>query len=75
MGFFWVVFVFCRYENSTIDSLEEPLSHRTTKENLSKQELHQVSQKLSHRLNELDAVSNIFVVSRQASLRNNSGKQ
>lgn len=45
-----------RYENSTIDSLEEPLSHRTTKENLSKQELHQVSQKLSHRLNELDAM-------------------
>ncbi|XP_021270420.1 centrosomal protein of 95 kDa isoform X2 [Numida meleagris] len=45
-----------RYENSTIDSLEEPLSQRTTKENLSKQELHQVSQKLSRRLNELDSM-------------------
>ncbi|XP_010719819.1 centrosomal protein of 95 kDa [Meleagris gallopavo] len=45
-----------RYENSTIDSLEVPLSHRTTKENLSKQELHQVSQKLSRRLNELDSM-------------------
>uniref|UniRef100_A0A669PT24 Centrosomal protein 95 n=1 Tax=Phasianus colchicus TaxID=9054 RepID=A0A669PT24_PHACC len=47
---------FFRYENSTIDSLEDPLSHRTTKENLSKQELHQVSQKLSRRLNELDSM-------------------
>ncbi|XP_040386804.1 centrosomal protein of 95 kDa isoform X3 [Cygnus olor] len=43
-----------RYENSTTDSLEESLSPRTTKENLSKQELHKVSEKLSHRLNELD---------------------
>lgn len=68
-------FFFFRYENSTIDSLEVPLSHRTTKENLPKQELHQVSQKLSHRLNELDSVSKISVASRQASLRNNSGKQ
>ncbi|XP_037261390.1 centrosomal protein of 95 kDa isoform X4 [Falco rusticolus] len=43
-----------RYENSTMDSLEESLSHRRTKEKLSEQELHQVSEKLSHRLNELD---------------------
>nr|XP_047920546.1 centrosomal protein of 95 kDa isoform X3 [Anser cygnoides] len=43
-----------RYENSTTDSLEESLSPRTTKENLSKQELHKVSEKLSRRLNELD---------------------
>ncbi|XP_059684130.1 centrosomal protein of 95 kDa [Gavia stellata] len=43
-----------RYENSTTDSLEESLSHGTTKEKLSEQELHKVSEKLSHRLNELD---------------------
>ncbi|NXW01068.1 CEP95 protein, partial [Fregetta grallaria] len=43
-----------QYENSTTDSLEESLSHRTTKEKLSEQELHEVSEKLSHRLNELD---------------------
>ncbi|XP_076209949.1 centrosomal protein of 95 kDa isoform X1 [Aptenodytes patagonicus] len=43
-----------RYENSTTDSLEESLSHRTTKEKLSEQELHKVSEKLSRRLNELD---------------------
>ncbi|KAF1411573.1 Centrosomal protein of 95 kDa, partial [Spheniscus humboldti] len=36
------------------DSLEESLSHRTTKEKLSEQELHKVSEKLSRRLNELD---------------------
>ncbi|KFQ81387.1 Centrosomal protein of 95 kDa, partial [Phoenicopterus ruber ruber] len=42
-----------RYENSTTDSLEESLSHRT-KEKLSEQELHKVSEKLSRRLNELD---------------------
>ncbi|XP_075025602.1 centrosomal protein of 95 kDa isoform X4 [Calonectris borealis] len=42
-----------RYENSTTDSLEESLSHRT-KEKLSEQELHEVSEKLSRRLNELD---------------------
>ncbi|NXL28547.1 CEP95 protein, partial [Glaucidium brasilianum] len=45
---------FSRYENSTTDSLEESISHRTTKEKLSKQELHEVSEKLSCRLNELD---------------------
>ncbi|NXF69109.1 CEP95 protein, partial [Ciccaba nigrolineata] len=43
-----------QYENSTTDSLEESISHRTTKEKLSKQELHKVSEKLSCRLNELD---------------------
>nr|XP_009480527.1 PREDICTED: centrosomal protein of 95 kDa [Pelecanus crispus] len=43
-----------RYENSTTDSLEESLSYRTTKEKLSEQELHKVSEKLSHGLNELD---------------------
>ncbi|EOB06666.1 Coiled-coil domain-containing protein 45, partial [Anas platyrhynchos] len=48
------LFCFSRFENSTTDSLEESLSPRTTKENLSKQELHQVSEKLSRRLNELD---------------------
>ncbi|NXV45737.1 CEP95 protein, partial [Uria aalge] len=45
-----------QYENSTTDSLEESLSHRTTKEKLSEQELHEVSEKLSCRLNELDAM-------------------
>ncbi|KAM6193946.1 LOW QUALITY PROTEIN: centrosomal protein of 95 kDa [Sarcoramphus papa] len=45
-----------RYENSTTDSLEESLSHRTTKEKLSEQELHKVSEKLSCRLNELDSM-------------------
>ncbi|NXN94002.1 CEP95 protein, partial [Rhinopomastus cyanomelas] len=34
-------------------SLEESLAHKTTKEMLSEQELHQVSEKLSRRLNEL----------------------
>ncbi|XP_026717104.1 centrosomal protein of 95 kDa [Athene cunicularia] len=43
-----------RYENSTTDSPEESISLRTTKEKLSKQELHEVSEKLSCRLNELD---------------------
>lgn len=66
------LFCFSRYENSTTDSLEESLSPRTTKENLSKQELHKVSEKLSRRLNELDLVSEIFVVSKQAGLRSNS---
>uniref|UniRef100_A0A8B9RZA2 Centrosomal protein 95 n=1 Tax=Accipiter nisus TaxID=211598 RepID=A0A8B9RZA2_9AVES len=45
-----------RYENSTPDSLQESLSPRTTKEKLSEQELHKVSEKLSHRLNELDSM-------------------
>lgn len=69
------LFCFSRFENSTTDSLEESLSPRTTKENLSKQELHQVSEKLSRRLNELDLVSEIFVVSKQTVLRSNSWKQ
>ncbi|NXW57868.1 CEP95 protein, partial [Eurystomus gularis] len=45
-----------RYKRQVLvfDSLEESLSHRTTKEKLSEQELHQVSEKLSRRLNELD---------------------
>nr|XP_060619083.1 centrosomal protein of 95 kDa [Anolis sagrei ordinatus] len=39
------------------DSLdEEPLPHRRAKEKLSRQELHHMSQKLSRRLNELDAM-------------------
>ncbi|NXY45559.1 CEP95 protein, partial [Ceuthmochares aereus] len=42
------------YENSTTDSLEGSLSHRTTKEKQSKQKLQQTSEKLSRRLNELD---------------------
>jgi len=54
------VFCFSRYENSTTDSLEESLSHRATKEKLSEQELHKVSEKLSRRLNELDLVSEIY---------------
>ncbi|NXV20259.1 CEP95 protein, partial [Cepphus grylle] len=45
-----------QYENSTTDSLEESLSHRTTKGKLSEQELHEVSEKLSCRLNELDSM-------------------
>ncbi|XP_009978801.1 PREDICTED: centrosomal protein of 95 kDa, partial [Tauraco erythrolophus] len=43
-----------RYESSTTDSLEESLSHRKTKEKLSEQELHKVSEQLSRRLNDLD---------------------
>ncbi|XP_054702187.1 centrosomal protein of 95 kDa isoform X3 [Grus americana] len=43
-----------RYESSSTESLEESFSHRTTKEKLSEQELHEVSEKLSCRLNELD---------------------
>ncbi|NXK23348.1 CEP95 protein, partial [Arenaria interpres] len=45
-----------QYENSTTDSLEESLSHRTTKEKLSEQELHEASEKLSCLLNELDSM-------------------
>ncbi|NWH61439.1 CEP95 protein, partial [Geococcyx californianus] len=43
-----------QHGNSTTDSLEESLSHRTTKEKQSKQELHRVSEKFSRRLNEVD---------------------
>ncbi|XP_019349813.1 centrosomal protein of 95 kDa isoform X5 [Alligator mississippiensis] len=44
-----------RYESSTPDSLgEEPLFRRRAKGKLSEQELEEVSEKLSRRLNELD---------------------
>ncbi|XP_062448036.1 centrosomal protein of 95 kDa [Rhea pennata] len=44
-----------RYENFLTDSFEEEfVSPRKTKEKLSEQELHEISEKLSHRLNELD---------------------
>ncbi|XP_057274487.1 centrosomal protein of 95 kDa [Pezoporus wallicus] len=43
-----------RHENSATDSLEESLSHRTTKAKLSEQGLHEASENISHRLNELD---------------------
>ncbi|XP_025902649.1 centrosomal protein of 95 kDa isoform X2 [Nothoprocta perdicaria] len=44
-----------RYENSSTDSFEEEsVSHIPTKEKLSEQELHEISEKLSRRLNELD---------------------
>ncbi|NWI51251.1 CEP95 protein, partial [Calyptomena viridis] len=43
-----------RYENSTTDSLEILLSQGVTKKKLPKQELHEASEKLSRRLNELD---------------------
>ncbi|XP_065272123.1 centrosomal protein of 95 kDa [Emys orbicularis] len=44
-----------RYEHFITDSFEEePLSCRKAKDKLSEQELHEMSEKLSHRLNELD---------------------
>ncbi|NWR16603.1 CEP95 protein, partial [Emberiza fucata] len=44
-----------KYENSTTDSVEDSLSHRTAKEKVPKQqEFHEVSENLSRRLNELD---------------------
>ncbi|XP_074870653.1 centrosomal protein of 95 kDa isoform X2 [Carettochelys insculpta] len=44
-----------RYENFISDSLEEePLAYRRAKDKLSEQELHEMSEKLSRRLNELD---------------------
>ncbi|XP_010216885.1 PREDICTED: centrosomal protein of 95 kDa [Tinamus guttatus] len=44
-----------RSENSSTDSFEEEsVSHIKTKEELSEQELHEISEKLSRRLNELD---------------------
>ncbi|KFO91884.1 Centrosomal protein of 95 kDa, partial [Buceros rhinoceros silvestris] len=48
------VFHFSRYENSSTESLEESPSHRRAKEKLSKQELREVSEKLSRGFNELD---------------------
>ncbi|NXL21155.1 CEP95 protein, partial [Setophaga kirtlandii] len=44
-----------KYENSTPDSGEDSLSHRTTKEKVPKQqEFHEASENLARRLNELD---------------------
>ncbi|NWZ82289.1 CEP95 protein, partial [Poecile atricapillus] len=48
------VFSFSKYENSTTDSVEDSLSHRTTKEKVSEQEFREASENLSRRLNELD---------------------
>ncbi|NXS21177.1 CEP95 protein, partial [Mystacornis crossleyi] len=48
------VFCFSRYKNSTTDSLEDSLSHRTTKEKVPEQGFHEASENLSRRLNELD---------------------
>ncbi|XP_048343701.1 centrosomal protein of 95 kDa isoform X2 [Sphaerodactylus townsendi] len=46
-----------QHESSITDSLAEvPLFHRRVKEKLSNQGLHQLSEKLSHRLNELDVM-------------------
>ncbi|NXF79149.1 CEP95 protein, partial [Sclerurus mexicanus] len=43
-----------QYENSTTDSLEDSLSRGATKKKVPEQELHEASEKLSRRLNELD---------------------
>ncbi|NWU77140.1 CEP95 protein, partial [Onychorhynchus coronatus] len=43
-----------RYENSTTDSFEDSLSQGPAKKKLPEQELHEASEKLSRRLNELD---------------------
>ncbi|XP_038012886.1 centrosomal protein of 95 kDa isoform X2 [Motacilla alba alba] len=44
-----------KYENSTTDSVEDSLPHRTTKEKVpEQQEFHEASENLSRRLNELD---------------------
>ncbi|NWS83828.1 CEP95 protein, partial [Toxostoma redivivum] len=43
----------CKYENSTTDSVEDSLSHRTTKEKVPQQEFHKASENLSRRLDEL----------------------
>ncbi|NXC97125.1 CEP95 protein, partial [Certhia familiaris] len=48
------VFCFSKYENSTTDSVEDSLSHRTTKEKVPEQEFHEASENLSRKLNELD---------------------
>ncbi|NXS29428.1 CEP95 protein, partial [Pomatostomus ruficeps] len=42
------------YENSTTDSLEDSLFHRTTKDKVPEQEFHEASESLSRRLDELD---------------------
>ncbi|KAM7035337.1 centrosomal protein of 95 kDa isoform 2-T7 [Acridotheres tristis] len=41
-------------ENSTTDSVEDSLSHRTAKEKMPQQEFREASENLSRRLNELD---------------------
>ncbi|XP_072793062.1 centrosomal protein of 95 kDa isoform X3 [Taeniopygia guttata] len=43
-----------KYKNSTTDSAEDSLSHRTTKEKVPEQEFNEASENLSRRLNELD---------------------
>ncbi|NXK32973.1 CEP95 protein, partial [Piprites chloris] len=43
-----------QYENSTTDSFEDSLSQGAAKTKVSEQELHEASEKLSRRLNELD---------------------
>ncbi|NWS12165.1 CEP95 protein, partial [Pachyramphus minor] len=43
-----------QYENSTTDSFEDSLSQGPAKKKLPEQELHEASEKLSRRLNELD---------------------
>ncbi|KAJ7424423.1 Centrosomal protein of 95 kDa [Willisornis vidua] len=43
-----------RYDNSTTDSPEDSLSQGTAEKQLPEQELHEASEKLSRRLNELD---------------------
>ncbi|NXQ20750.1 CEP95 protein, partial [Peucedramus taeniatus] len=44
-----------KYKNSSTDSVEDSLSHRTTKEKVpEQQEFHEASENLSRRLNELD---------------------
>ncbi|XP_071430002.1 centrosomal protein of 95 kDa isoform X2 [Pithys albifrons albifrons] len=43
-----------RSDNSATDSLEDSLSQGTAEKQLPEQELHEASEKLSHRLNELD---------------------
>uniref|UniRef100_A0A8C7EBI9 Centrosomal protein 95 n=1 Tax=Nothoprocta perdicaria TaxID=30464 RepID=A0A8C7EBI9_NOTPE len=52
---------------------EESVSHIPTKEKLSEQELHEISEKLSRRLNELDLVSGnlLFMLSEQSHLGGN----
>ncbi|NXN81520.1 CEP95 protein, partial [Bombycilla garrulus] len=48
------VFCFSKCENSTADSAEDSLSHRTTKEEVPEHDFHEASENLSRRLNELD---------------------
>ncbi|NXQ25480.1 CEP95 protein, partial [Alaudala cheleensis] len=48
------LFCFSKNENSTTDSAEDSLSHRTTSERMPEQEFHETSENLSRRLKELD---------------------